>query len=824
MKKNKKFATALILAMGLGVVNPVYNSYASNNDENMVEYRENSTGFADNLNEKNLENEVGKAQKELDLANENLKAKEIEKIELDKKVLSLQNELNKANENKKKADNDFITAYKKQSEASDDYINLNEKKNKQVEADKNLAKAKEELNIAKNQQEKANENLNLAQKNADEKKKALDLANNKLDEAKKNEKAQEDIYENQAKKKASDALEKKDKAKKDLDQAQKNSDNFLENEKEDLTEKNKNYDNLKSKVDDSRNLLNSHNEDLDKLYASIKTYETDKTDISDKKSELKQKLLKAKEEINWLSPTSDGYKAKQKEIDDLNKQIEEIDKICDKITGDYKNLNEKTQNELDKIKDYNGNFDDLKKNIEEKSKANAKNMVIQDILDKKLTNDNLKEKADDAKNKLGDLYLKRNGKRHDYEMIKDEYHKAWMKLAHASEVLEGQKNIAYDSSRDEIFKKDAKKLIKQYSKEFEDNLAILKEKLPLLKEKADIYLESMAEVEQAEAYAKALENANILLEQVDKNKENLKNLTDSFNQANAQYEKAQKELEDAKNLLDSKKKESEANKNLIAKANEDLNTASENLNKTKIQKENADKKVKELEDLIKNLTNNLPEKIDDGKINEAKEKYNKAKNEAQKAQKMLENAQKEEDEIKARLNKAQDDKAQLQKDIDKAKDDLDLAKDNLKNKKDALALQKEKESIQKAKASLENLLKTSKKINDKNLNKVIEEIEKALKGENLTINDILSLNNKLTDALNNVKAKQKDQTHTSNNPSDKEKNKNRPDEKNKKHEDKNNRKTQGRTSPKTGIEGLSFVGTSLALSLSALFALKKKRK
>lgn len=56
MKKNKKFATALILAMGLGVVNPVYNSYASNNDENMVEYRENSTGFADNLNEKNLEN------------------------------------------------------------------------------------------------------------------------------------------------------------------------------------------------------------------------------------------------------------------------------------------------------------------------------------------------------------------------------------------------------------------------------------------------------------------------------------------------------------------------------------------------------------------------------------------------------------------------------------------------------------------------------------------------------------------------------------------------------------------------------------------------
>ena len=51
MKKNKKFATALILAMGLGVVNPVYNSYASNNDENMVEYRENSTCFADNLNE-----------------------------------------------------------------------------------------------------------------------------------------------------------------------------------------------------------------------------------------------------------------------------------------------------------------------------------------------------------------------------------------------------------------------------------------------------------------------------------------------------------------------------------------------------------------------------------------------------------------------------------------------------------------------------------------------------------------------------------------------------------------------------------------------------
>ena len=155
MKKNKKFATALILAMGLGVVNPVYNSYASNNDENMVEYRENSTGFADNLNEKNLENELSKAQKELDLAKENLKAKENEKIELDKKVLSLQNELNKANENKKKADNDFISAYKKQSEASDEYINLSEKKNKQVEADKNLAKAKEELIIAKNQQKKS---------------------------------------------------------------------------------------------------------------------------------------------------------------------------------------------------------------------------------------------------------------------------------------------------------------------------------------------------------------------------------------------------------------------------------------------------------------------------------------------------------------------------------------------------------------------------------------------------------------------------------------------------------------------------------------------
>lgn len=128
MKKNKKFATALILAMGLGVVNPVYNSYASNNDENMVEYRENSTGFADNLNEKNLENELSKAQKELDIANENLKAKENEKIELDKKVLSLQNELNKASENKKKADNDFISAYKKQSEASDDYINLTKKR------------------------------------------------------------------------------------------------------------------------------------------------------------------------------------------------------------------------------------------------------------------------------------------------------------------------------------------------------------------------------------------------------------------------------------------------------------------------------------------------------------------------------------------------------------------------------------------------------------------------------------------------------------------------------------------------------------------------
>ena len=562
---------------------------------------------------------------------------------------------------------------------------------------------------------------------------------------------------------------------------------------------------------------------MDKLYASIKNYEKDKTDISDKKSELKQNLLEAKENIKWLQPNSDGYKAKQNEIDDLNKQIEEIDKICKKITEDYKNLYKEAEKEFDIFRNYNTNFNDLKENIKEKSQANAKNIVIQEILDGKLNKDNLEEKAKAANNKLGDLYLERNGKERDYEKINDEFHKAWMKLSHACEVLQEQKNIAYDSSRDEIFKKEAKKLIKQYSKEFEDNLAILKEKLPLLKEKADIYLESLEEVEQADAYAKALESANILLEQVDKNKENLKNLTDSFNQANAQYEKAQKELEDAKNLLDSKKKEIEDNKNLMEKANEDLNTASENLNKTKIQKESADKKVKELEDLIKNLTNNLPEKIDDGKINEAKEKYNKAKNEAQKAQKMLEKAQKEEDEIKARLNKAQDDKAQLQKDIDKAKDDLDLAKDNLKNKKDALALQKEKESIQKAKESLENLLKTSKKINDKNLNKVIEEIEKALKGENLTINDILSLNNKLTDALNKVKSMPKDQTHTSNNPSDKEKNKNRPDEKNKKHDDKNKRKTQGRTSPKTGIESLSFAGTSLALSLSALFALKKKR-
>lgn len=537
MKKNKKFATALILAMGLGVVNPVYNSYASNNDENMVEYRENSTGFADNLNEKNLENELSKAQKELDLAKENLKAKENEKIELDKKVLSLQNELNKANENKKKADNDFISAYKKQSEASDEYINLSEKKNKQVEADKNLAKAKEELNIAKNQQEKAKENLNLAQKNADEKKKALDLANNKLDEAKKNEKAQEDIYENQAKKKASDALEKKDKAKKDLDQAQKNSDDYLENEKEDLTEKNQNYDNLKSKVDDSRNSLNSQNEDLDKLYASIKNYEKDKTDISDKKSELKQNLLEAKENIKWLQPNSDGYKAKQNEIDDLNKQIEEIDKICKKITEDYKNLYKEAEKEFDIFRNYNTNFNDLKENIKEKSQANAKNIVIQEILDGKLNKDNLEEKAKAANNKLGDLYLKRNGKGHDYEMINDEFHKAWMNLSHACEVLQEQKNIAYDSSRDEIFKKEAKKLIKKYSEEFENNLAILKEKLPLLKEKADIYLESLEEVEQAEAYAKALESANILLEQVDKNKENLKNLTDSFNQANAQHKK-----------------------------------------------------------------------------------------------------------------------------------------------------------------------------------------------------------------------------------------------------------------------------------------------
>ncbi|MFQ9999111.1 MAG: hypothetical protein ACLRVH_08305, partial [Anaerococcus obesiensis] len=360
------------------------------------------------------------------------------------------------------------------------------------------------------------------------------------------------IYENQAKKKASDALEKKDKAKKDLDQAQKNSDNFLEDQKEDLTEKNQNYDNLKSKVDDSRNSLNSQNEDLGKLYESIKNYEKDKTDISDKKSELKQKLLKAQDDIKWLSPTSEGHKTKQKEIDDLNNQIEEIDKICKKITEDYKNLYKEAEKEFDIFKNYNTNFNDLKENIKEKSQANAKNIVIQEILDKNLNKDNLKEKADDAKNKLGDLYLERNGKEHDYEMINNEFHEAWRKLSHASEVLEGQKNIAYDSSRDEIFKKEAKKLIKKYSKEFEDNLAILKEKLPLLKEKADIYLKSLEEVEQAKAYAEALENANILLEQVDKNKENLKNLTDSFNQANAQYEKAQKELEDAKNLLDSK--------------------------------------------------------------------------------------------------------------------------------------------------------------------------------------------------------------------------------------------------------------------------------
>ena len=657
------------------------------------------------------------------------------------------------------------------------------------------------------------------------------MANNKLDEAKKNEKAQEDIYENQAKKKASDALEKKDKAKKDLDQAKKNSDDFLEDQKEDLTEKNQNYDNLKSKVDDSRNSLNSQNEDLDKLYASIKNYEKDKTDIIGKKSELKQKLEKAQDDIKWLQPNSYGYQEKQNEINDLNKQIEEIDKICKKITEDYKNLYKEAEKEFDIFRNYNTNFNDLKENIKEKSQANAKNIVIQEILDGKLNKDNRKEKAEAAKNKLGDLPLERNGKMFDYEKINDEFHKAWMKLSHASEVLEGQKNIAYDSSRDEIFKKEAKKLIKQYSKEFEDNLAILKEKLPLLKEKADIYLKSLEEVEQADAYAKALEGANDLLEQVDKNKKNLENLTDSFNQANDQYEKAKKELEAAKNLLDSKKKEIEANENLIAEANKDLNTASENLNKTKIQKDQADKKVKELEDLIKNLTNNLPEKIDDGKINEAKEKYNKAKSEAQKAQEMLEKAQKEEDEIKARLNKANDEKTQLQKDIDKAKDDLDLAKDNLKNKKDAISLQKEKESIQKAKASLENLLKTSKKINDKNLNKVIEEIEKALKGENLTINDILSLNNKLTDALNNVKLKPNDQTHSSNNASDKEKNKNRSDEKNKKQEDKNKkqedknkRKIQGITSPKTGVESLSFVGSSLALSISSLFALKKKRK
>ena len=122
--------------------------------------------------------------------------------------------------------------------------------------------------------------------------------------------------------------------------------------------------------------------------------------------------------------------------------------------------------------------------------------------------------------------------------------------------------------------------------------------------------------------------------------------------------------------------------------------------------------------------------------------------------------------------------------------------------------------MKEAKASLENLLKTSKKINDKNLNRVIDEIENALKGENLTVSDILSLNNKLTDALNNVKANTKNQT---NKPSDKEKIKNHTDE-------KNNRKKQAKISPKTGITSLSYVGTSLALSLSALFALKKKRK
>mgnify|MGYP000723194602 CR=1 FL=1 len=91
------------------------------------------------------------------------------------------------------------------------------------------------------------------------------------------------------------------------------------------------------------------------------------------------------------------------------------------------------------------------------------------------------------------------------EMINDEFHKAWMNLSHACEVLQEQKNIAYDSSRDEIFKKEAKKLIKKYSEEFENNLAILKEKLPLLKEKADIYLESLEEVEQAEKVKTCIE-------------------------------------------------------------------------------------------------------------------------------------------------------------------------------------------------------------------------------------------------------------------------------------------------------------------------------
>ena len=425
----------------------------------------------------------------------------------------------------------------------------------------------------------------------------------------------------------------------------------LENENEENNDIIRNLQNEKEEKNDIIERLQNEMKEKDDTIGQLENEIKEKGDTIEKlENEIKENKKSEKQEKNdYIRNIGNEVKGKNNIIKDLETEIKEKNKIIEKLENDNKKYNlckqanEKQKNKIkeleDLVEEISKKYNDLKYEKNEKDKKEKKEHIE--------TIKNLENEIEDINKKYNDLYFEKNEKNNENAKLREINECIQKELKNKENQLENAQELNNKYKLDEtklLYTSKKMKEVEEQKKNLEKDLKLKKDKIIKLKygsknnkhkiiknyetiiDEKERQIEELSKKNKSENLEEKIKEMNELKEIIEKKQNEINYFKEKYNELNKKNIDIENQLQNKLVLIEELMKENEKLKNIEKKYKDDI----ESIEKEKEKYESENKRnTEENNKLINNYeikNKEVLEKFENEKNNDSLNKEKELEN------------------------------------------------------------------------------------------------------------------------------------------------------------------------------------------------------